>query len=309
MSQQDSAGASRSSALLDSAEIRLRVGVFIGLVLLCRFLLPSVMVLLPWHGDLLVRSTLLSFGTGFLASYLCAVLFADGRLSDIGLSLGHDHSASSSVPRFLTGLLAGAVAASATILVPVTLGWATWEAVDLSHPTAAAAGVAASGDGIPVSLGLLLLGATGEELMFHGYAFQMLVGQHGKLPQTPLREYLPIAMVIAVAVIFGLAHVSTNHAPPLAAINTTLWGFLLGYVCWRTGSLWASIGLHFGWNLALPLLGVNLSGITIGITNSTLQWTVGDLWSGGAYGPEGGLLTTGVAVILFLLFRQADQSE
>ena len=70
------------------------------------------------------------------------------------------------------------------------------------------------------------------------------------------------------------------------------WGILLGYAVWRTGALWLPIGLHFGWNVALPLLGSNLSGFTMGVTGYTLEWNVGVLWSGGGYGVEGSLLTT-----------------
>jgi hypothetical protein len=79
----------------------------------------------------------------------------------------------------------------------------------------------------------------------------------------------------------------------------------LGYAFIVSGDLWLPIGLHFGWNWTLPLLGVNLSGFTIGVTGYSLQWKVGDLWSGGAYGPEGGLLTSAVAIGLFFYLHKA----
>ena len=46
---------------------------------------------------------------------------------------------------------------------------------------------------------------------------------------------------------------------PLA--NTILWGIVLGYSFLRSGDLWLPIGLHFGWNWTLPLLGVNLGHV------------------------------------------------
>jgi uncharacterized protein len=49
----------------------------------------------------------------------------------------------------------------------------------------------------------------------------------------------------------------------------------------------------------LPLFGANLSGFTMGVTGYALHWSVGNLWSGGDYGPEGGLPTTAVVVALF----------
>jgi hypothetical protein len=54
----------------------------------------------------------------------------------------------------------------------------------------------------------------------------------------------------------------------------------------------------------LPLFGVNLSGFTIDLTRYEYRWDVLPLWSGGDYGPEGGLLTTIFAVgVFFALMR------
>ncbi len=68
--------------------------------------------------------------------------------------------------------------------------------------------------------------------------------------------------------------------------------------------LWLPIGLHFGWNLALPLLGSNLSGFTMGVTGYALHWSAGNLWSGGGYGPEGGLPATLIVIVLFVAVRR-----
>src|SRR5207302_488030 len=53
-----------------------------------------------------------------------------------------------------------------------------------------------------------------------------------------------------------------------------------------------------------PLFGVNLSGFTMGVTGYGLHWRVGDLWSGGGYGPEGSLLTTAIVVALFFVLHR-----
>jgi hypothetical protein len=83
-----------------------------------------------------------------------------------------------------------------------------------------------------------------------------------------------------------------------------LWGCLLGYSYTRARSLWLPSGVHYGWNLALALFTSNLSGTTIRATAWDLHWSAGELWSGGAYGLEGGLLATLVAVPVFLLVRR-----
>jgi uncharacterized protein len=87
-----------------------------------------------------------------------------------------------------------------------------------------------------------------------------------------------------------------------------LWGVLFGYAYLRTSALWLPIGLHFGWNVALPVFGANLSGFTMGVTGLALHWNAGGnagvLWSGGDYGPEGSLLTTAIVVALFIVLHR-----
>ena len=126
--------------------------------------------------------------------------------------------------------------------------------------------------------------------MFHGYAFQHLVRVTGEF-----------ATVLPVGVLFGLAHAGNSSITAIGVLNTIAWGVLLGYAYLRTRSLWLPIGLHFGWNLALPLLGTNMSGFTMGFTGYELRWRTGPTWSGGAYGIEGGLATTIIVIALLVL--------
>src|SRR6266513_588831 len=97
-----------------------------------------------------------------------------------------------------------------------------------------------------------------------------------------LRAVGPFATILPVSVLFGLAHSTNQNVSPLAVVNTVLWGVLLGYAFIRSGDLWLPIGLHFGWNWTLPLLGENLSGFTMGVTGYAMHWKAGVLWSGGA---------------------------
>jgi hypothetical protein len=145
----------------------------------------------------------------------------------------------------------------------------------------------------------LLFGAVGEEMLFRGYAFQVLVHAIG-----------PFATILPMGVVFGLAHSLNQNFTALALLNTILWGVVLGYAFIRSGDLWLPIGLHFGWNWTLPLFGANLSGFTMDVTGYALQWKIGALWSGGAYGPEGGLLTSAIVVaLLFFLHRAPIQQQ
>ena len=128
-----------------------------------------------------------------------------------------------------------------------------------------------------------------------------------------IRTLGPFATILPTSLMFGLMHSANPGVSILGIINTVAFGILLGYAVWRTGGLWLSIGVHFGWNVALPLLGSNLSGLIMGVTGYTLKWNVGVFWSGGDYGVEGSALTTLIVMALFFgiqkLIPPADATE
>ena len=128
---------------------------------------------------------------------------------------------------------------------------------------------------------LLLFGAIGEEMLFRGYGFQVLMNTLG-----------PFATILPVGVLFGVAHSGNQNFTGMGLANTIGWGILLGAAFYRSGDLWLPIGIHFAWNWTLPLFGVNLSGFTMGVTGLATRWHTTALWSGGAYGPEASILTT-----------------
>jgi membrane protease YdiL (CAAX protease family) len=140
---------------------------------------------------------------------------------------------------------------------------------------------------------MLAAGAAGEELLFRGYGFQLLMAAVG-----------PFAAIIPVGVFFGLMHSMNPNATWFGTANTAGFGILFGYAYYRTRDLWLPIGLHFGWNFTLPLFGVNVSGLRIGMTGHEMVWSAGALWSGGDYGPEASVLTSGALVLLgFYLWK------
>lgn len=257
-------------------EIALRSGLFVAIVIVCR----QLFLLLVPAGDPLVRSALMSFAGGAVANMILARLFLTGRMSDIGL--GWDRQA---MRDLLAGLGAGGGGAALMLGIALISGMAALDDQPApAHATAAAPFLLAA---------VLAFGSVGEELTFHGYAFQFLIQAMGVF-----------ATILPVSALFAVMHLGNQGVTPHALLNTALFGFLLGYAYWRTGALWLSIGIHFGWNLTLPLFGANLSGFTIGMTGYVLRWNAGELWSGGGYGPEGGLLTTLAAAAMFLAVRR-----
>ena len=154
-----------------------------------------------------------------------------------------------------------------------------------------------------VSSGLFLLvffvpAAAFEELAFRGYPFQRLIESVG-----------PVAAVVALSLLFGLAHAANPHSTVLSIFNTGLAGaaFCVGYL--KTRALWFPVGLHFSWNFfqgyffGFPVSGIKGSDFP---TIFTVNLEGPAYWTGGEYGMEG---TFGATVVILLLLAYLKKSR
>jgi membrane protease YdiL (CAAX protease family) len=259
------------------AGVLLRVGIFAFLEIVGQAIFYRLMH--PMAGYF-VAATLGTFAAAAVANAIALRVYERGNLADVGLGW-----TAASRTNLLIGL-AGGCGAALIILVPSLLvGAATM---------APAAGWEFSIGNIIFVAVVLLFGAIGEELLFRGYGFQILLSSMG--------EY---ATILPVSVLFGLAHSTNQNATHLGTVNTALWGLLFGLAFLRSRDLWLLIGIHFGWNVTLPLFGVNLSGFTMKVTGYEMRWNVARMWSGGDYGIEAGLLNTLVLGLLFYALYKA----
>ncbi len=163
-------------------------------------------------------------------------------------------------------------------------GWLTveradWQPVDFS-----------------VSIVSWLIISFNEELAFRGYILQRLAQAWG----------LPAAVVVS-SLIFAMVHVLNPNVQPLAMVSLFVAGLLLACAYLVSRSLWLPIGLHIGWNLAeMHLLGFAGSGAP----EPALLRSVVDgpeVMTGGAFGPEGGLVglaATVLGIIILLVGYQ-----
>ncbi|MBV9084589.1 MAG: CPBP family intramembrane metalloprotease [Acidobacteriaceae bacterium] len=227
-----------------------------------------------------VAGTIGLFAAGCVANLLTMRIFDRRPLTDIGLGGGQGARRN-----LLLGVVFGAGTAALLLSAPLLAG---------SGHLVPRAGSNVSWYTLLFYLAAAMFAAAGEEMIFRGYAFQLLVEKIG-----------PFATVLPAGVLFGLAHSMNPYASQLGVVNTILWGILLGFAFLRSHDLWLPIGLHYGWNAVLPLFGVNLSGLTIDVTRYSYAWDLAPIWSGGAYGPEGGLLTTIFVVVLFFALARA----
>jgi membrane protease YdiL (CAAX protease family) len=197
------------------------------------------------------------------------------KLNELGLTL--DKSA---WKEGLVSTLAGGLSLALIVAPGIALGWARFEVAESK-----VGGVY----GLLVLLVLLALAAFSEELILRGYAFQTLIH--------PL-DLLGALIVTSGA--FAALHSGNKGANEYTIANTFLAGCALGMIlAWRR-NLWAAVGAHFGWNLATILFGLNVSGIVVPLMPFKLTWSIDPIWTGGNYGPEGGLICTILLSLLLL---------
>lgn len=131
--------------------------------------------------------------------------------------------------------------------------------------------------------------AAAEEVAFRGYLQRALTTWRG-----------PIAGALVPSLIFALFHALNPNVSALALVNIALAGAVFALAMERTGTLWLPIAYHYAWNLTQgPVLGLPVSGM---VWNGLLAIPVGGpSWlTGGDFGPEGGLLSTGVLLLSLL---------
>ncbi len=245
----------------------------------------------------------LSGGIGALLSTWIACRWLDHRrLRDLGLQFGPQWWREL---RF--GLVLGACLIIGILLVELAAGWAVIAGSGLTE-----AGLAEFGVGLLVAIIALVAVGFYEELILRGY--QMVnIAESLNMPIWGAAGGVYIAF-ITTSLTFGLLHLGNPGASLMGVGNIAASGFLLmglGYVL--TGRLALPIGLHIGWNFAQAMIGLPVSGMLIDIPALLATRVVGgDVWTGGAFGMEEGLLAAiatiiGCAILLVWMHVQAGR--
>jgi membrane protease YdiL (CAAX protease family) len=237
---------------------------------------------------------------GAVLSVWLAARFLDRRpVRDLGLGLDRAWWADLGF-----GLLLGAGLISALFGVELALGWVSVEGALATSGTRASFVPALL---FPVAT-FLCVGFY-EELIHRGYQIRNAAeGLSGLLGQ---RAAVLAAWALSSA-FFGILHAQNPNATLLSTLNISLAGILLGCGYVLTGSLATPIGLHITWNFfqgavyGLPVSGLGPFGATFLVSRQGGP----DLWTGGSFGPEAGLLAP-LAMILgtLLIFLRARRAR
>ena len=116
-----------------------------------------------------------------------------------------------------------------------------------------------------------------EETLFRGYALYTLADGMGFWPAS-----------LALSVLFATAHLSNGGEAAAGIAAVVVFGLMLSFSVWRTGSLLWALGFHFMWDYSESFLyGVPDSGIVQPDHLLSAKF-VGPAWiTGGTVGPEG----------------------
>jgi len=150
---------------------------------------------------------------------------------------------------------------------------------------------------VPLIMGFIAFIIVGfyEESIFRANLITNLSEGLNKKSAMPKKSLLWAYLLSSL--IFGLSHAINPNSTVVAALSIILGGFLIGLPYILSGELAIPIALHISWNFFQGLVfGFPVSGVAENTSVMAIEQHGPPLWTGGAFGPEGGLI--GVAAIL-----------
>lgn len=241
-------------------------------------------------GSLIVASVAPLFIGVIVSVWLAARYFDKRPLKEYGIDFNKQWA-----KEFLVGVMIAAITQCIIFLIEWTVGWITitnygWN-VNTEMPFIF--GI------VSFFLGMLMVGFH-EELFSRGYQIINLT-EGLRYPTIRQRGALAIAVLLTSS-LFGVMHLWNPGASAISTFNIMLAGVVLAIPFLLTGSLALSAGLHFSWNFVMAgVLGFPVSGKTIEYKILHIQQGGTELWTGGAFGPEAGLMgLLGMAIIVVL---------
>jgi len=183
------------------------------------------------------------------------------------------------------GLLLGAFLMTLIFLVELAAGWVTinetFHAGNSSQPFLVA---------ILLPLLLMVIVGIAEELLFRGYLLLNLA--EGFNLRFIGSKWALVLSWLFTSAIFGFAHIINPNSTVVSSVIITFGGMWLGLGYVLTGSLAIPIGIHITWNLFQGhVFGFPVSGRRdFSASFIAIEQGGSEVWTGGAFGPEAGIL-------------------
>jgi hypothetical protein len=184
------------------------------------------------------------------------------------------------------------------------LRWTRRAAADAAAGLSLAVILFVSVVGVGLSLGWYRLTAIGDPrsslltvvvglLILLPFAAVEEVSMRGFVQHAATRSWGRWGGLLASSLVFAALHLLNPEIGrhPLAVLGLLLAGLYLGSAVLITGDLWLAIFIHVGWNLMEgPFFGLPVSGIEVPASVLRTSAPGADLLTGGAFGPEAGLI-------------------
>ena len=225
-----------------------------------------------------VTATVLFVAGGLGLAWVMARRVDRRSLADFGLHLDRNWWMD-----LIFGLVLGALLMTGVFCSLKSAGW-----ISITGPSATTTG-------LPIALAFLLRVvfftgvAFNEELAFRGYELKNL--SEGFLGERlGARGAIVFAFLFSSA-IFGAGHASNENATIYSTLTVFLAGLLIALPYLLTGQLAIPIGLHLTWNLFQgPVYGFPVSGNAPSTHLFSIEVTGPEMWTGGVFGAEAGLM-------------------
>lgn len=190
---------------------------------------------------------------------------------------------------FAFGLVLGAVLMAMIFAVELGFGWVKIDGFNVNASSTMSFGMSM----LFMTLRFIFVGIY-EEMLSRGYHLHNLSeGFRGKLGNN---RAIVLAWLLSSSV-FGVLHIGNPNASFVSTVNLIAAGLFLGLGYILTKELAIPIGLHMTWNFFQgPVFGFPVSGSSSEAYFIKITQLGPDLITGGAFGPEAGII--GLAAIL-----------
>ncbi|MBP5173444.1 MAG: CPBP family intramembrane metalloprotease [Clostridia bacterium] len=234
--------------------------------------------------------TLFTFAFITLACVICRVKIEKGTLYSLGFKK------EGALKQYLLGLAIGTAVFSAAVLIGLAVGCYKYEGtVEFS-----------------VSNTVYVI------LFFFGYAVQGMGEEvlcRGFMMTALTRKYSVLCAVAVNSAFFSILHAANPGTSVLAFFNLFLFGVFASVLMLKTDNIWIVCAVHSVWNFVQGnFFGLSVSGN--GLAPSVLRISADGtrIWTGGDFGPEGGLCVTAVllaaiAVTMLTGRKKLNQEE